>query len=284
MTEPTSSTGPAGLGPGEGEAWNILALALQDADGGPELLLQIHQGLEVSPGLELPRELCEKIADLLPLEDQTRLASTASQLRQIVGNFAPGALESDAHSTVGFVRTLYAQRELDAALSSQELRFTPERGSDLTISHAPSGAELHGPGTLTAITGGKITTRGQASVITVSGGTVHACDQSTVTDVIRGFVTAQGQALITTVAGGQVHTYGQSTIAAVTGGRVRAYDQSTVTEMSGGTVDADGHASILTVTGGDATERHGLRAGCDRRCERRSRHGHRRRRRHCCGR
>ncbi|MFF3159972.1 hypothetical protein [Streptomyces sp. NPDC057910] len=106
MTEPTSSAGHAELGPEEAEAWNILAPALHAADAAPELLLGIRRALEVSPGLELPLEICEKILALLPLEDRTRLAATDTPLRGILERLVPQALNTSAH-------TAPLQRSLD---------------------------------------------------------------------------------------------------------------------------------------------------------------------------
>ncbi|MFF3159164.1 hypothetical protein [Streptomyces sp. NPDC057910] len=266
------------------DVWAILAPALQDSDGTADLAAPTYRALQSWPAHDLPHDLWTQILGLLPLEDQTRLAHTSHHAEGILERLAPQALDPTAHTTTGFIRTIYAQSELNDSLDTEQvLAFIPGTGSDLTIGRGL--AHVHGPGTLTAVAGGTVYTRDQASVITVTDGTVYADgqakigtvaggevgarDEASVTTVTGGDVTADGQAKIGTVAGGEVGARDEASVTTVTGGyvtavdqasvdtvaggTVSAFDQASIEEVTRGTVTADGQARITTVTGGTVT-------------------------------
>ncbi|MFF3159167.1 hypothetical protein [Streptomyces sp. NPDC057910] len=260
-------TGPdtagTGLNDQAHEIWAVVGRAVRD--GAPDLPARTYQALQTWPAHNLPHDLWQEILTYLPLEDQTRLAHVDQHVQEVVGRLAPQALDPAAHTTPGFIRTLYTQTELDHSLiPGQWLDFIPGTGSDLTIGQGL--AHVHGPGTLTAITGGIVTANndahittvtdgsayacGQATITTVTGGSVRASDQATIGTMSGGDVTADGQATITNVTGGNVRTYAHTTIEEVTGGSVEAHEQTTITTVTGGTVYASGETTITTVTDG----------------------------------
>ncbi|MEV6682130.1 hypothetical protein AB0N09_35510 [Streptomyces erythrochromogenes] len=215
--------------PDVAEAWAVLAPVLQEADA--DLQATVYQALTTPDSL--PLELWQHFMGLLSLEDLTRLAETSQGIRKLVEGFVPEALDPAANTAAGFVRTLYAQTALDAVLNdSAELHFIPGAGSDLTISHG--FGSLHGPGTLTGVT----------------GGIVHANVDVTITDVADGTVHARDRATITNVSGGTVGSNDYVTIMNVTGGTVCADDHVTIMNVTGGTVYANDHVTIMNVTGG----------------------------------
>ncbi|MFF3159171.1 F-box protein [Streptomyces sp. NPDC057910] len=246
------------------EVWGIVGHAVQD--GEPGLPARTYQALQTWPDQHVPDELWTEILTFLPLEDQTRLARTSHHTEGILERLAPQALDPTAHTTTGFIRTIYTQTELNTSLR-RWLVFIPGTGSDLTIGQGR--ARVHGPGTLTAVTAGIVTAYGdittvtgggvsahdETTITTVTGGTVHAHDRATITTVTGGTVHADDQATITTLTGGTVTATGQATITAMTGGDVYADDQVTITTVTGGTVHAHGQASIEEVTGGDVWAR-----------------------------
>ncbi|MFF3159740.1 F-box protein, partial [Streptomyces sp. NPDC057910] len=233
------------------DVWAIVAPALQDSDSEPDLPARTYQALQTWPAHNLPHDLWQDILTLLPLEDQTRLAHTSHHVQDIVEQLAPQALDPTAHTTPDFTRTIYTQTELNTSLSEnpgQWVKFIPGTDSNLTIGHGK--AEVHGPGTLTAITGGRVTALDDTHITTVTGGSVAACDQATIATVTGGTIRAFDQASIEKVTGGNIEAREQATVTAVTGGTVLAYDQATITTVTGGDVDAGDDATITTLTGG----------------------------------
>ncbi|MFF3159732.1 hypothetical protein [Streptomyces sp. NPDC057910] len=232
------------------DIWAIIGNAVQDGPAG--LPARAYQALQTWPAHNLPHDLWQEILALLPLEDQTRLAHVDHGLQDIVQQMAPQALDPTAHTTPDFIRTVYTQTELDTSLNENpELAFIPGTDSDLTIGHGK--AEVHGPGTLTAVNDGHVTALDDTHITTVTGGNVHACDQATITTVTDGNVRAWDQASIEEVTGGYVVAREQATITTVTGGTAYAFEQATIEEVTGGTVTAHEQATITTVTGGTVT-------------------------------
>ncbi|MFF3159170.1 hypothetical protein [Streptomyces sp. NPDC057910] len=233
------------------EVWGIVGHAVQD--GEPGLPARTYQALQTWPDQHVPDELWTEILTFLPLEDQTRLAHVDQHVQEVVGRLAPQALDPAAHTTPGFIRTLYTQTELDHSLiPGQWLDFIPGTGSDLTVGQGL--AHVHGPGTLTAVTDeGFVSAHGDIHITTVTDGSVHARDEVTITTVTGGSVHAHGQATITTVTDGTVYALDQATITTVTDGYVTAHDQATISTVTGGYVTASGENTITTVTGGTIT-------------------------------
>ncbi|MFF3159364.1 hypothetical protein [Streptomyces sp. NPDC057910] len=232
------------------DVWEIVGHAVQDGPAG--LPARAYEALQTWPAHNLPHDLWQEILALLPLEDQTRLAHVDQGLRDIVQQMAPQALDPTAHTTPDFTRTIYTQTELDHSLNEKRsLHFIPGTDSNLTIGQG--WPTVHGPGTLTAITGERVTAHGDIHITTVIDGGVWAREQSTITTVTGGYVRAYDQASIEEVTGGSVCAYDQATITTVTGGTVTADDQATITTVTGGTVTADDQATITTVTGGTVT-------------------------------
>ncbi|MFF3159166.1 F-box protein [Streptomyces sp. NPDC057910] len=231
------------------EVWGIVGHAVQD--GEPGLPARTYQALQTWPDQHVPDELWTEILTFLPLEDQTRLARTSHHTEGILERLAPQALDPTAHTTTGFIRTIYTQTELNTSLSTGKwVEFIPGTDSDLTIGRGL--AQVHGPGTLTAVTDeGFVSAHGDIHITTVTDGTVHARSQATITTVTDGNVYAYDQVTITTVAGGTVRAYAQASIEEVTGGNVYALEQAIVTTVTGGNVHADGKATVTTVTGGN---------------------------------
>ncbi|MFF3160112.1 F-box protein, partial [Streptomyces sp. NPDC057910] len=215
------------------DMWAIIAPALHNSDGPAGLPARTYQALQTWPAHNLPHDLWQEILALLPLEDQTRLAHTSHHTQEVMRELAPQALDPASHTAQGFIRTIYTQTELDTSLSpGQWVGFIPGTDSGLTIGHGQ--AHVHGPGTLTAITGGNV----------AAFGDIH------ITTVTDGFVRAYDQAAITTVTGGTVRAYDQATTGEVTGGNVYAADQATITTVTGGTVRTSNQATTGEVTGG----------------------------------
>ncbi|MFF3159691.1 RING finger protein [Streptomyces sp. NPDC057910] len=244
-------TGPdtagTGLNDQAHEIWAVVGHAVQD--GAPDLPTRTYQALHTWPAYNFPDGLWGEILGLLPLEDQTRLAHTSHHVQEIVEQLAPQALDPTAHTTPDFTRTLYTQTELDTSLNeNRSLHFIPGTDSNLTIGHGR--ARVHGPGTLTAVTGGSVTALGDIHITTVTSGHVTAEDQTTITAVTGGYANALDDTHITTVTDGTVTTHDQASITTVTGGIVCAYDQATITTVTGGNVTALDDTHITTVTDG----------------------------------
>ncbi|MFF3160075.1 F-box protein [Streptomyces sp. NPDC057910] len=248
-TRPENGTG---LNAQAQEVWAIVAPALQDSNGEPGLPARAHQALQTWPTHNLPHDLWQEILALLPLEDQTRLAHTSHPIQDILEQLAPQALDPTAHTTPGFTRTIYTQTELDHSLNTGKwVEFVPGTDSNLTIRQGL--AEVHGPGTLTAITGGTVTALDDTHITTVAGGNITAEDQTMITTVTGGTIRAHAQASIEEVTGGNVYALEQATITTVTDGKVYARLDATIATVNGGNVWAHGQATIGTVTGGAVT-------------------------------
>ncbi|MFF3159165.1 hypothetical protein [Streptomyces sp. NPDC057910] len=265
------------------DLWEIIGPALQDSNGQPDLPARTYQALQTWPAQHIPDELWTDILALLPLEDQTRLAHTSHHTEGILERLAPQALDPTAHTTTGFIRTIYTQTELDTRLNENpELAFIPGTGSDLTIGQGRAGLyggtlaavtgghlsalrhahittvadgqlSAYGQAAIGALTGGNVFAHNQATITTVTGGVISAYDEATITTVTCGDVDAGDQATITTVTGGEVSVGSEVTIHTVSGGNVTALDQATIEEMTGGIVTAEDEATITTVTGGTVT-------------------------------
>ncbi|MFF3159720.1 F-box protein [Streptomyces sp. NPDC057910] len=231
------------------DIWAIVGHAVQN--GAPDLPARTYQALQTWPGHHVPDNVWKEILEFLPLEDQTRLAHTSHEVREIVARVAPHALDPATHHTPGFIPTLYTQIELNTSLNEdEELTFIPGTGSDLTIGRGRPN--VHGPGTLSAVTGGQATAHDGVHINAMTGGVVTALE-ATIGTVSRGTLHANRQSRIAEVTGGTVHGTDDAMIDAVTGGVVQAYDQTTVGTMTGGTVNAQGQAVIHTVNDGTVT-------------------------------